>query len=170
MQAPNDTQPPTTRPAFVHNLKRTRASTRGSAVIEFAVVAVILIFILLAGIEFNRMLMVYTNIADSSKAGMRYAIVHGSARSSEVASAGDPSLVVNRVKYYLQAIDQSASDSVCDGSSTVRLHICVTYLDSGSNVAGNRVEVLVDYRYDPWIGFPFPRVPLRSVSRGVITW
>jgi len=56
-------------------------SERGSTLVEFGQVAFLLITTMLAMVEFGRMLVVYTTVANSARAGARYAIVHGNART-----------------------------------------------------------------------------------------
>src|SRR5260370_21873630 len=51
---------------------------RGSAMIEFGIAASVILFVLLAIMEFGRALYVYNLVANSARAGARYAIVRGS--------------------------------------------------------------------------------------------
>lgn len=146
-----------------------RSGQRGSTIIEFAIVVFTLMVVLLMGIELDRMVFVYTNLADAAKAGVRYAIVRGGTRSSGASSPADSSPVSDMVKYYATAIDPS------------KLTVAVNYLDSagslctGSNCNrpqnGDAVQVLVSYTYDPWIAFPFlSGVTLRANSQGKIVF
>jgi Flp pilus assembly protein TadG len=50
--------------------------------VEFAVVTVITVIMLLFVVEMGRMLLVYTAVANAARAGLRYAIVHGSSRAA----------------------------------------------------------------------------------------
>jgi Flp pilus assembly protein TadG len=119
-----------------------------------------LLVVLFTSIELDRMVFVYTNLADAAKAGVRYAIVRGSTRPSGASTPGDPSPVSNMVDYYITAVDHDPS----------KLNIAVNYLD-GNNNPGSRVQVLVQYTYDPWSGFPFLRgVNLRANSQGRIAY
>lgn len=56
---------------------RRRSWHRGSAIIEFTLVGVPLIFVLLSIFELSRGMWVYTALAHSVKEGTRFAIVHG---------------------------------------------------------------------------------------------
>jgi Flp pilus assembly protein TadG len=134
------------------------SSRRGSTIIEFAILAFTLLVVLFTGIELIRMAFIYTNLADAAKAGVRYAIVRGSTRSSGASSSADPSPVVDMIKYYVTAVDPT------------KLNVTVNYLDT-NNHPGSRVQVLVSYTYDPWSGFPFlSGVTLRANSQGRIAY
>lgn len=51
---------------------------RGSALVEFMVVCCLLVVMLLATFEFSRMALVANAVANSARAGTRYATSHGS--------------------------------------------------------------------------------------------
>ena len=140
-------------------ISRLRSARRGSTLIEFALVAFLLLGILFIGIEMDRLLFVYANLADAAKAGTRYAIVRGANRSSGASTAGDPSPVVDKVKAYITGIDPS------------RLTVNVTYPDGSSNALNKHVKVEVQYLYDPWAGFGRLRgITLSATSQGMIVF
>ena len=144
--------------AISRSFRSRRSAARGSTAIEFVILALTLLVVLFTGIEIDRMVFVYTNLADGAKAGVRYAIVRGSTRPSGASTPGDPSPVVDMVKYYATAIDPT------------KLSVSVNYLDANNN-PGSRVQVLVSYTYDPWTGFPFlSGVTLRANSQGRIAY
>lgn len=146
------------QPALHYKRSRNRRSARrGSSIIEFALLAFTLLVVLFSGIELDRMVFVYLNLADAAKAGTRYAIVRGSTRPSGASSPGDPSPVSNIVRYYATGVTPS------------RLSVQVNYLD-GNNRPGSRVQVLVSYPYDPWIKLPFLGVTLSANSQGRIVY
>ncbi|MEO8662164.1 MAG: TadE/TadG family type IV pilus assembly protein [Bryobacteraceae bacterium] len=141
-----------------------RAKQRGQVLVEFAIVAVITICIMLSVLEVSRMLLVYTTIANSARAGVRYACLHGSTRTGSGVSgpsgpAGNPAQVVAVVKNF-------ASAGLLNTSNLV---ITVTYPD-GTNTPGDNVIVKVVYPYDAWITY-FPMTPrLGSSSQGIIAF
>ena len=49
---------------------------------EFTLVAFLTVLMLLFVAEMGRMLLVYTTVANAARAGLRYAIVHGSSRAT----------------------------------------------------------------------------------------
>jgi Flp pilus assembly protein TadG len=115
--------------------------------------------------EMFRMVLVYTTIANASRAGARYAIVHGS--DATVATTAVQAVV----KGYLST---GSLDTASAG-----LSIPVTYCSDPScsttgssyNVPGDSVRVTVTYPYDPWVGyFPWGTINLNSTTEGVITY
>lgn len=140
-------------------LSRLRSARRGSTLIEFALISFLLLMVLFVSIEMDRMLFVYTNLADAAKAGTRYAIVRGADRTSGASTAADPSPVVNIVKNYITGIDPS------------HLTVTVTYPDGNSNALAKHVKVVVQYIYDPWAGFGLLNgVTLSATSQGIIAF
>ena len=138
-----------------------RSSQWGSTTIEFLFIALTLVLVMLAGIEMDRMLFVYANLADAAKAGARYAIVRGSDRTSGSAGPGaNPSNIVSLVQSYATGINPN------------NLTVNVTYPD-GSNTVGSRVKVDISYAYDPWLGLLTSNLlglNLKASSQGIITW
>lgn len=131
-------------------------SQRGQALVEFAMVAVFLVFTLLGVLEMCRVVLVYTSVANAAKTGVRYAIVHGA--NSPVTTTQ----VQDVVKNFMKAAPLNLSNP--------GLSIPVSYPDSGCKSPGCRVEVSVVYPYDPLVGY-FPlSITLRSKSQGVITF
>jgi Flp pilus assembly protein TadG len=136
---------------------------RGSTLIEFSIVSLLLFTVVFATIEFNRMLLIYTAVANAARAGARYAIVHGSSRTGTGVDAAsgpgaNPSQVVTVVQTYAGASPLNPS----------RLTIHVTYPNS-SNAPGNLVRVAVTYAYDPFTWSTLPlAVNLGSQSQGII--
>ena len=146
------------QPAIQRRRSRTgRSARRGSSIVEFALLAFTLLVVLFTGIELDRMVFVYLNLADAAKAGTRYAIVRGNTRPSGASSPADSTPVSDIVKYYATGVAPS------------RLTVAVNYLD-GNNRPGSRVQVLVSYPYDPWIRLPFLGVTLRANSQGRIVY
>ena len=139
-----------------------KANQRGSALIEFALVAVQLCLVLFSLIEFSRMVLVSTTVAHAARTGVRYAIVHGGNRTGTgVDGPSGPSgyteITSNVTKY--------ASTGLLD---TSRLTITVTYPD-GNNDTGSRVSVTVVYPYDPFVVLPL-HFNLGSTTQGIICY
>jgi Flp pilus assembly protein TadG len=137
--------------------------------VEFGQIAFLLITTMLAMVEFGRMLVVYTTVANSARAGARYAIVHGNDRSGggtdgpsgpTACSDPPPPQVATLIRNF-------ASAGMLD---TSKLTIKVCYSPS-SNLPGTTVIVKVGYPYDPLIGwFNMLSVNLSSQTAGVITY
>ena len=138
-------------------------SRRGAAIVEFAAVCVLLILVVLAAIELSRMALVANAVANSARAGVRYAVTHGSDRTGTGSTGpsgpgNNPTQVVRVVKGFAGAAPISQAN----------LTVTVTYPDA-SNTPGSRVDVKVVYAYDPLTALPLS-VNLGSTSEGVITY
>jgi Flp pilus assembly protein TadG len=141
-------------------MTRRRSARRGASIIEFTFVAFLLLVTIFASFEFDRMILVYTTVADSARAGVRYAIVHGSTRTSTGDPASGPSnytMVVTVVKNYAAAgtIDTTA--------------LTVTAAYPSGNSPGSPVTVSVSYPYTPLFILPL-QVNLSSTTKGVIVF
>ena len=137
-------------------------SRRGSTLVEFAISAGLLLMMIFAVIEFQRLLLVYTAVANAARAGNRYAIVHGSTRTG----IGDPPSGSGNTTAVETVVKNFASAGVLD---TSRLNIAVTY--PSGNSPGSMVTVKVWYPYDPFVGwFTMLRVNLVSTTAGIITY
>lgn len=135
---------------------------RGGALVEFALVGLMSLVLLMAGIELGRMILVYTDVASAARIGLRYAMTHGSQRTGTPGTASGPATVTqiqNVVKDYAKygALNPS------------RLIITVTYPNTLKDPT-NPVEIVVTYPYDPLIGLLPLSVPLKTVTRGMITF
>jgi Flp pilus assembly protein TadG len=135
---------------------------RGSALVEFALVCLQLLFVILGTFELGRLVVVYTTVANAARVGVRYAIVHGGTnQGSGLNAPSDPSSynnVVNVVRSY-------AGVGLLDLS---KLTVLVSYPD-GSNAPGSRVKVTTGYAYDPWVILPL-NIPLGTATQGVIAF
>lgn len=141
-------------------------SDDGATLVEFALVAVILIIVLLSMVEMGRMILVYNTMANAARAGARYAMVHGYYRSGSGADGSSgptcPCPQVNAV------VQNFASAGLLD---TSQLTVTVSYPDS-SNLPGKHVDVTVQYPYNPLLGY-FSSIlnrTLSSTSEAVITF
>jgi Flp pilus assembly protein TadG len=140
--------------------------TDGGTLVEFSLVAFMLIILILGVVEMSRMVLVYTTIANSARAGARYAIVHGHDRSGgsgvdgESGPGNNPAQVLTVVKNFASAGLLRLSDA----------NVTVTY--SPSNTVGSTVTVKVVYTYDPFVSFfkTLLNVRIGSTSQGVITF
>jgi len=141
------------------------AGRRGQTLVEFSVVAVLTVIMLLFVVEIGRMLLVYTTVANAARAGVRYAVVHGSTRTagSTVDSAAgpgaDPTQVVTVVKNF-------ASGGLL---TTSLLVVHVTY-PGASNAPGQFVTITAVYPYNPLTTYFSKTLRLGSSSQGVIVF
>lgn len=142
-----------------------RAGRAGQTMVEFSVVALLTAITLLFVVEIGRTVLVYTTVANAARAGVRYAVVHGSSRAtgSTVDSASgpgsNPAQVVTVVKNFASA----------GLLTTSRLVVTVTY-PGGSNAPGQYVTVSAVYPYDPLTTYFSKTLRLGSASQGIIAF
>jgi Flp pilus assembly pilin Flp len=68
-------------------LRRLGADEQGATLVEFALVAPVLILVLVASLDFARALNAYVTIANASREGARYAAVHPDADRTQIESS-----------------------------------------------------------------------------------
>ena len=114
-------------------------------------------------IEFCRIVIVLTSVANAARAGVRYAIVHGSARTGSGVDGPSTPSSYSQVK---SVATSYATHTLTNGSLLV---VTVNYPD-GAAAIGDRVQVSVVYPYDPFTTyFPFS-IRLGSTAYGVIAF
>ena len=143
-------------------MRKRKSAQRGATIIEFALVTLLLMIVIFAGIEFDRMLLVYTSLADSARAGVRYAIVHGSDRTG----TGDPASGPGNTSYVDAKVRQYASAGTIN-TSVSALKVFVEY--PVNNKPGSLVKVTVKYLYDPFVALPLG-VNMTSATQGIIVF
>ena len=144
---------------------RGRASSLGQSLVEFSIVSIMLCILVLAVVEMGRMVLVYATVANAARAGARYAVVHGSSRSTGtgLSNASGPTANPDQV---VTVVKNFASAGLL---TTSRLVVTVSY-PGASNAPGQLVNVTVVYPYDPLTTYlPF-RVRLGSTTQGVIAF
>lgn len=118
--------------------------------------------------EFCRMTLVYTDLCDASRIAVRYAITHGSDRSTACSSSSG-----------CGTSDQTASTSTICGTSGVLTSFATGPLDTSKLTCtysglgggpGSTVKITASYAYDPWFNITPFKVTLSSTSEGVITY
>lgn len=153
---------------MMDRLRIKRSTRRGSSLIEFGIVSFTLMVMVFGMFEFCRMGLVYTDLCDASRVAVRYAITHGSDRSTACGSGAG-----------CGTSDQTASSSSICGASGVLTSYALGPLNT-SNLScsyaglgggpGSTVQVTVSYAYDPWFNIAPFKVTLSSTSEGVITY
>jgi Flp pilus assembly protein TadG len=138
---------------------------RGQSLVEFSVVTVLTLIMLLFIVEMARMVIVYTAVANAARAGVRYAVVHGSSRpvGTAVYDASGPAANPAQV---LTVVNDFAG---CGMLTTSLLVINVTY-PNASNAPGQPVNITVVYPYDPLTTYFTKTLRLGSASQGRIVF
>lgn len=140
---------------MIGRLRKRLGEDRGGSMIEFAISAFLLVMVILAVVEFSRMVSVYTDLADAARAGVRYAIVHGPDNWPPV-----PDIPTVVQSYAVGWLDTSQLAS----------NVTVNYPNGIPPKVGDPVQVTVRYPYDPFSTY-FPlSVTLSSTSEGTIAF
>lgn len=150
--------------------KRPHSSRRGATLVEFAFIAMALMMMVFGGFEFSRMALVYTAVANSAKAGVRYAIVHGADRAAGSGTDGQSGAVDS--SQVVTVVSNFASAGVLNTSNLTVLvqYPAATPGSPNGNSIGSTVIVKVSYPYDPFFSIMPLRVPLSSEARGIIVF
>ena len=119
---------------FTKGRRKTR-SRRGAAVVEFAVVAPILILLIMGMIECGRMIMVQQILTNASREGARRAVL-------EAADVGEVNSVVNE---YLASTSVTGASVTIDPTSLSTLGF------------GDRVTVTISVPFDDVSWLPVPK-------------
>lgn len=145
--------------------RREAQAEEGSALIEFALVAVMFCVLLVSMVEVSRMLLVYTTVANAVRAGERYAIVHGGDRTGSGVTGPSTPTSYSQIQ---TVVKEYASAGLL---KTSNLNVTVSY-PSSTNAAGYPVKVSATYTYDPMIPYfnSLLNVTVGSTSEGVITF
>ena len=133
-----------------HVLTR-RQCERGSELIEFAFVSILLFTLVFGIMEFGRAIWIYGTVAHLAREGARFAMVRG-AESGQTASAAD-------IETYVQ------------GRAAGMTALVVTTAWDPDNDPGSVVQVQVDRPFDPIVPLvPLGPITLSSTSRMVISF
>ena len=138
-------------------IRNRRTRSTGSTLVEFVFVALMLVVLIFGAIEMDRMLLVYTTMANATRAGLRYAVVHGVDINAGGLSSADVTTVVKNF----------ASAGILN---TANVNVTVTLLATNSK-PGSRVSVQTTYSYDPFFSMlPLAGIHLGSTAQGVIAF
>ena len=147
--------------------RRLRKADRGQAQVEFVLSVLFLVLLIFGIIELIMFMATYNALANAAKAGVRYAIVHGTGTGSAYCSGpGAPGVscadagaanVTSAVMTYAKLSLQNVSAS----------YVYPSYPD-GSSAAPSRVRVVVNYPYHPLFGFGWPTAIVNAAAEGRI--
>ena len=122
-------------------LRRLRGEEHGVALVEFALVAPLLLVILFAMLDFGRTFNYWIDATHLANEGARWAVVDKNPASS------------GTLQHYIQ--QQADTDELRNGGSSSvpsALQVCISF-PSGSSAVGNPVQVTasVDYNWIPFL-------------------
>ena len=160
------------RPPYSNKPPAIGKRSDGQALVEFALSLTLLMLLMFSILELSIFIYTYSVVANATKEGVRYAIVHGANSGSAsgpasgaassppcTASSTNVTNVVNRVR--------SFAGFALINTSNVNVFVC--YLD-GNNKSSSLVEVSANYPYRPLFGFNWPSVTLYANSAGRIVF
>ncbi len=116
-----------------------RRREHGQALVEFSLVAIVFFILVFGMIDVGRAVWNYNALAQATREGTRYAIVHG-ADSTNPSGPGDDADVETEVEKFAGGLNLS------------QLTVQTTWLN-GSNTSGSSVTVTSQYTYEPIFNF-----------------
>ncbi len=129
-----------------------RRRSRGSTLVESAIVAVVFLLLLVGIMEFGRLGLAYNEVSFAAQCAARYASVRGSS-SGHAASASD---VQSAAKVYTGALDNK--------------QVTVTTTWTPNNNPGSTVKVKVAYKFDTvLLPLSGTTVPVQTTAAAIIT-
>ena len=129
-----------------------RRRSRGSTLVESAIVAVVFLLLLVGIMEFGRLGLAYNEVSFAAQCAASYASVRGSS-SGHPAAASD---VQSAAKVYTGALDNS--------------QVTVTTTWTPNNNPGSTVKVKVTYKFDTvLLPLSATTVPVQTTAAAIIT-
>jgi len=134
--------------------------------VEFILSILFLILTIFGTLELILFVYTYNVLADSANEGVRYAVVHGtdSASCSGPGGSGGVTCPDSSGANVQTAVKQYAQYSF---HSTSAMTITVTYPDSSCDPP-NRVQVQINYPYQPFFGLGWPTIAVKAAAAGRI--
>jgi Flp pilus assembly protein TadG len=147
--------------------RRKHAWGRGQALVEFALVAPILIIMILSIIELGRFIFAYEVANSAVREGTRYAIVHGYYSLAPVGPLpASPDNACPPTTASTTAVANVVQQNAYTLPPATRILVC--YPDS-TNLRGNRVNVSADFPFRVLVPLiPFPPISIHAESTLVI--
>ena len=140
---------------------------RGQSLVEFSLVAPILILMFFGIIEFGRFILAYQELNNATREGARYAIVHGSASDCPSGpmpgGATSPSSCADLSG---AAVKQRVVDSAVSLTLTAA-QVTVTWPDM-DNAREHDVTVEANYTFTTLVPIPLPPIDMTARSTLVI--
>ncbi len=128
-------------------IRRLNRNQSGQALVEFALTSIIFFIIVLGLVDVARATWNYNTLAQATREGVRYAMVHGGA-SSDPSGPGS-------AYYEAPSSDTKVEEAVekfAGGLDLSGLSVQAEWLD-GSNAPGSSIRVTAAYDYEPIFGF-----------------
>ena len=126
---------------------------RGSTLLEFSFTALLLFMVLFTMFEFFRMALVMTALADATRAGMRYAIVHGSDNPS--------------TKTQVETVIKNFAST---GSLNTAAINFPTDTYATTLAPGSTITITTTYTYNPFTSYIPLGFTMSTTSSGIVTF
>lgn len=124
-----------------------RGREEGQALVEFAFLGVVLFILVFGMVDVGRAVLNYNTLAQATREGTRYAIVHGGDSLDPSGPASEHFTAPSTDEMVTQTVEKFTS-----GLDTSRLTVEAEWLD-GSNLRGDSVKVTSQYEYQPMFNF-----------------
>jgi hypothetical protein len=130
------------------NRRATRQRSAGQALVEFALVAPVLLLTLLGLIELGRFVVGYEAANNAVREGTRYAIVHGYYSLAPIGPSpdGTPDIACPPSTVSTAAIQSIVQGNAYTLPLATRINVC---WPDGTNLRGNRIWVSADFPFQP---------------------
>lgn len=154
--------------------RRLPLGERGQAMVEFALVAPVFFLLLFAVIEGGRFIFYYESLANATREGARYAIVHGwkSYCPSGTMPPGEPTPISCYDQPGNNVISAVRNSAFGMTGNLVTVTPCwVNAVDgtcTGNNGRDNTVKVTATYQYSTLFPLPLPPIQIKAESSLVI--
>lgn len=123
------------------------SSERSQALVEFAFVGIIFFLLIFGFVDVGRAVWNYNTLAQATREGTRYAIVHGANAPTPVGPGTGSYTAPSTDTNVTQQVEQYAA-----GLNPSRVTVESQWLD-GNNSFGSRVKVTTNYTYEPLFNF-----------------
>ena len=156
-----------------HLGRGSRATALGQAMVEFALVAPVFFLLLFAVIEGGRFILYYQTLANATREGARYAIVHGwkSYCPSGPMPPGEPTPIAcydPTGANVVQRVKDSAFGLLGAGVTVTPSWLATDLVTPGNNGRDNTINVTASYTYRVLIPLPLPPISMNAESSLVI--
>ena len=150
-----------------HARSATRRRGRGQALVEFALVAPVLIIMLSGILEFGRFIIAYEAANNAVRQGTRYAIVHGYYSVAPVGPLpGSPDNACPPTSVSTAPVQAVVQQNAYTLPPATDITVC---WPDGTNLRGNRVTVSADFPFRVLLPLvPIPPINIHAESTLVI--
>ncbi len=128
-------------------LRKTRRGERGQALVEFSLISIVFFLLVFGMVDAGRAVWNYNTLAQATREGARYAIVHGGDSFDPSGPGGDHYTPPNTDSMVTQQVEKFGG-----GLNPSRLTVQTEWPD-GSNISGSHVTVISEYEFEPIFDF-----------------